>query len=208
VFVTPMRISARGDLMHDLSQAHLLALARGGDPLAGPLLISALGGRLLGYAHIYAPDLADSAREEIVEQAIEAGLRTIERFDPDRGTLYSWFRRQVRYRAGDWRRRNPLVADFPVEFAQKAPDFDQLDVAVSTHLAAAIATLKDEERLLLQLRGVEELDHAEIGRRLGIAESTARQRFKRAKDQLALAMRADEVLRPLLNEPTHGKGNP
>src|SRR4051794_33526926 len=92
-------------------EAELAAKARNGDPSAAPFLVSCFGERLLGYARGHAPDLSDADRERIVELAIEAGVRAIDRFDPNRGSLESWFRGQIRFQTLGWRRRVPQHAE-------------------------------------------------------------------------------------------------
>src|SRR6266545_395192 len=92
-------------------EAELVDKARRGDPSAAPFLVSCFGERLLGFARAHAPDLSDADLEQIVELAIESGVRAIDRFDPTKGSLEAWFRGQVRFRALDWRRRVPLVTE-------------------------------------------------------------------------------------------------
>src|SRR5215213_9875222 len=88
-------------------ERELIDKARRGHPSAAPFLVSCYGERLLGYARAHAPDLSDADREAIVEVAIEAGVRAIDRFDPEKGTLRSWFRTQIRYQTLGWRRATP-----------------------------------------------------------------------------------------------------
>ena len=95
--------------MSDDLEEHLIRLAKAGDPAAAPMIVSYLAERLLGYAHGLAPNLPDSDRERIVELAVEAGLRAFDRFDQTRGSLFSWFRRQVAFRTADWHRTAPAM---------------------------------------------------------------------------------------------------
>jgi RNA polymerase sigma factor (sigma-70 family) len=170
-------------------ERELVDKSRKGDPTAGPFLISYLGDHLLGYARAIAPDLGDVEREQIVEIAIEAGVRSINRYDPSRGGLRGWFRRQVRWKTSEWWRSGPPPAeqlpDEPVSAPLVEPD-DQpiLSEVVAEGLRAVIAELPPEDRLLLALRAVEGLGHAEIGMRMNMKTATVRQRYKRLLERL------------------------
>jgi RNA polymerase sigma factor (sigma-70 family) len=174
----------------------LVRRARAGDPLAAPMLVSMLGDRLLGFAHSQAPSLSDTDREQIVELAVEAGVRSIKAFDPARGTLYSWFRQQVRYQTKQWFRTHPPLAelaDYSVPPDDSNPS--QLDdPAIRTALRACIAQLSSDDQDILALRSAEGLAFQEIALRMNLKEATARQRHKRALDRLRKIANADETL--------------
>jgi RNA polymerase sigma factor (sigma-70 family) len=181
----------------DELEAELVRRARAGEAIAAPMLVSYLGDRLLGFAHSHAPWLSDADREQIVEMAVEAGVRSIDRFDPDRGSLFSWFRQQVRYNTSQWRRTHVDTAawptNVPVPQLDPAPSWMD-DPVVRAGLAAALRTLSRDDRVVLALRNAEELAFAEIGLRLGIHEPTARQRHKRALARLRSAVRQNPDL--------------
>jgi len=96
-------------------------------------------------------------------------------------TVRNLWRNQLR----DGRRFEPhdqsiferLPADSPVD----DPVVSALDVDT---LLIAMETLSKSHRELIDLKYVERLDYAEIGLRLGITPSTARQRVHRAREQL------------------------
>lgn len=201
--------------MSDALEDHLIALARAGDPAAAPMIVSYLADRLLGYAHGLAPHLYDSDREQIVELAVEAGLRSFDQFDADRGSLFSWFRRQVSYRTADWNRSAPVVVAVDDDSPEPALPDTHADISrfdtpvVRDRLAAAIQTLSTDDRLILALRGSEQLTFGEIAMRLDIPEPTARQRFRRARLRLAPRILADDVLGPLIQVDTEeAEGEP
>ena len=163
-------------------EVELIESARRGDPSAAPFLVSCYGERLLGYARAHAPDLSDADRERIVELAIEAGVRAIEKFDPTKGSLHSWFRGQVRFQTLSWRRRvppNSAATDDLAAPADAPPDDEKIEA-----LRRAIARLGAEDRLILALRSSERIAFAEIAQRLDITEATARQRHHRALQRL------------------------
>jgi len=167
-----------------------------GDPIAAPMLISILGDRLLGFAHSEAPGLSDTDREQIVELAVEAGVRSIHSFDPDRGTLFSWFRQQVRYQTRQWFRNHPACAAMPDDVEEPSTiEFSWMDdEIVRNGLAKAIAQLSGDDQLILALRSAERMAFSEIGLRLGIKEPAARQRHKRALGRLRVIANKDKEL--------------
>jgi RNA polymerase sigma factor (sigma-70 family) len=157
----------------------LVEQAKRGEPHAAPFLVSLFGEKLLGYARAHAPDLSDADREQIVEQAIEAGTRALGTFDPDRGSLFGWFRTQVRYKTLTWRRSAQLSTEVPDDL--QAPEkVGEPDEKVVAAVERAMQRLPRETQLILALRDVEQLDYAEIGQRLRIKTDTARQRHRRA----------------------------
>src|ERR1700733_2910212 len=104
--VTPERRGLGGEM--DIGR--LIEQLKAGDDTAGPVLVSILAPRLLGYAEMIANDLPLADREQAVEQAIETAIRRIDRYDPNRGTFPGWVRPFVRHAVSDWRRDHPTGA--------------------------------------------------------------------------------------------------
>jgi RNA polymerase sigma factor (sigma-70 family) len=169
--------------MVDDLERDLVEKARRGDSSAAPFLVSQFGERLLGYARSHAPDLSDADREQIVERAIEAGVRAIARFDPARGTLAGWFRTQVRYKTLAWRRANPVSVPLNPDMVEP-PTSPPFDPAAVKAVRRAIGKLGRDDQIVLALRDAEQLDYREIAQRLNITEDAARQRHARAKKRL------------------------
>ncbi len=186
--------------MDDDLEAQLVERARRGDPSAAPFLVSCYGERLLGYARSHAPDLTDTDRECIVELAIEAGVRAIERFDPKLGTLQSWFRGQIRFKTMAWRRARPPSLPLGVDLADEPQPDRSVDTSTTGALRRAIARLSRDDQLILALRSVEQLAFSEIAQRLGIEAATARQRHHRARNRLREQAEADETLQTYMKE--------
>jgi len=186
--------------MDDDLEAQLVERARRGDASAAPFLVSCYGERLLGYARSHAPDLTDADRECIVELAIEAGVRAIERFDPTRGTLQSWFRGQIRFKTLAWRRATPTSLPLDVDLADESRPDRSVDTPTTEALRRVIARLSRDDQLILALRSVEQLAFSEIAQRLGIEEATARQRHHRARSRLRDEAAADETLQAYTKE--------
>jgi RNA polymerase sigma factor (sigma-70 family) len=177
--------------------AEIARRAQAGDPLAAPMLVSMLGDRLLGFAHSQAPTLSDADREQIVELAIEAGVRAIKTFDSTRGTLYSWFRQQVRYQTRQWFRTHPPMAEL-TDVPAVAPDGSDTswleDPSIRAALRKCISQLSADDQDILAIRSAEGLAFQEIALRMNIKEATARQRHKRALDRLRRFAMANETL--------------
>ncbi len=180
-------------------EAELVEKARRGDASAAPFLVSCFGERLLGYARAHAPDLSDADREQIVELAVEAGVRAIDRYDSTKGTLEGWFRGQVRYRTLGWRRGQPLMAEIRDEPAIPSPEPASGATTVGA-LRAAMSRLSHDDQLILALRSTERIAFAEIAQRLGISEDAARQRHHRAVQRL----RSDALHEPGLEHLAKG----
>ena len=175
-------------------EADLLGKARRGEPSAAPFLVSYYGERLLGFARAHAPDLSDPDREQIVELAIEAGVRSIRRFDEAKGTLLAWFRGQVRYQTLGWRRSHPPMAALSDNVVSREPPVEPAPATIEA-LRAALARLSHDDQVILALRNVEGLAYSEIAQRLGISDDATRQRHKRALKRLRVAVRDEPALR-------------
>lgn len=187
--------------MEDDLEAALLEKARQGDPSAAPFLVSCYGEQLLGYARAHAPDLSDTDREQVVEMAIEAGVRAIDRFDPARGTLVSWFRTQVRYKTLAWRRSIPPTTPIDREL-EEPPPLVRIETTATDALRRAISRLSRDDQIILALRSSEALDHRDIAQRLGIHEAAARKRHSRALKRLGTEARRECQLQHL-DQPTN-----
>jgi RNA polymerase sigma-70 factor (ECF subfamily) len=141
-------------------------------------------------------DLAADMTSEVFARALEAAAR----FDDDRGSARTWlymFARQLLVDA--WRhgrvenaararlKMDPLVVTD--EFLQT---IEQVAAAQSDVLGL-LEELPEEQRLALEGRVVDELDYAELSRRLSCSESVVRQRVSRGLR--ALRRRFDEQTR-------------
>jgi RNA polymerase sigma factor (sigma-70 family) len=185
-------------------EAELVDKARRGDPSAAPFLVSCFGERLLGFGRAHAPDLSDADREQIVELAIEAGVRAIDRFDPIKGSLEAWFRGQIRFQTLGWRRRVPPTTkanDHLVDTPELPPTQPcDTDAGVIEALQRAISRLSRDDQLILALRSSEQVAFGEIAHRLGISEDAARQRHHRALRRLRTEAGAETGLGHLIKE--------
>jgi RNA polymerase sigma-70 factor (ECF subfamily) len=167
----------------------LIQQLKAGDDTAGPILVSILAPRLLGYAEMIANDLPLADREQAVEQAIETAIRRIDRYDPNKGTFPGWVRAFVRHAVGDWRRQHPAGAPSQLDQRTDAatPEDDteeEPDNPASAALTALVFTAPEADQLILRLRYEENLPHTQIAERLGVSEPACRKRLERALGRL------------------------
>lgn len=183
-------------------ERELIDKARRGDPSAAPFLVSCFGERLLGFARAHAPDLSDADRESIVEFAIEAGVRAIDKYDPARGSLEAWFRGQVRFQTLGHRRHAAAMTELNDQLEDPSPDQPNPPVETASVIALrrVISQLAPDEQRILALHNVERIGFAEIGQRIGISEDAARQRHHRARKRLRLEAMAEPELQHLVKE--------
>lgn len=144
---------------------------------------------------VYDPQLALDLAAETFAQAFVARRRFSGSPESDaRAWLFTIARRQLSryYRRGlaelkaierlGLERPHPDTAEL-----QHVERLASLDQARET-LGSGLEVLKDEERLAIRLRVVEELPYAEVARRLGVSEPTARARVSRSLKALAQAL--------------------
>lgn len=146
--------------------------------------------RCLREARRYLPD---AEAEDAVQEALLRAYRRRDAWVPPSGPL-PWLLTITRNEAFRLLDRNRRSRTVPVADPPDQPGEDSELERVLLRMAVADGTLglPDEDRALLQMRyGDEDLDNAEIGRRLGIPEGTVKSRLNRVRGQL----------RPLLPEP-------
>ena len=187
----------------------LIEQLRRGDPSAGPILVSIVAPRLLGYAAHLARDLGEAAHEEIVEAAIEKSISKIDQFDAERGTFTGWVRTFVRNEVATWRRHHPGATvplnEEALEVAgEPEPDEDEVEVEVAsqrdTAITALVLGLTEPAQLLLRLRFAEGLDHIAIAEALGVRPDAARKRLQRILQTLRQQAADDPDLKRLGGE--------
>jgi RNA polymerase sigma factor (sigma-70 family) len=165
----------------DLQQ--LIDQLRKGEKSAGPILVSVVAPMFMGYVEAIASDLSLPDRERAVESAIERAVDKIDRYDPMRGSFSAWARTFVRHAVADERRRGLEGAPDAVidNLAEPSPSDDSsTDSEVVTQLSEALASLGPTDQLILQLRYIEQLSHAQIASALGVSDAASRQRTARA----------------------------
>jgi RNA polymerase sigma factor (sigma-70 family) len=171
-----------------------------GDATAGPFLVSYVGPKLAGYADRIAADLTPADRDEVVERALQAVVKHIDRYDSAKGSLATWARPHFRFALLDWRRSHPggspvrldALPDFPDPAPDEPnPDTDRRAAAISSLLPDLTST----DQQIIQLRLSERLTFPQIANllidesdpppeRLKRFETACRKRFTRAVAKL------------------------
>lgn len=177
----------------------LIEQIRQGDETAGAVLVSIVAPRLLGYADLIAPDLPEVDRDLAVETAIETAIRKIDRYDESRGTFPAWVRPFVKHAVDDWRRGHTdgapaELAGEPEQPAGPPDDAGELVNPESVAIAAIVLSESEPNQLLIRLRFVEGLTHAQIAERLNVTEAASRKRLERLLAQLRSTAAGDPDL--------------
>lgn len=164
--------------------ALLIEQIRQGDETAGAVLVSIVAPRLLGYADLIGPDLPEVDRELAVDKALQTAIRKIDQYDESRGTFPAWVRTFVKHAVNDWRRRHPdgapvkLVGE-PEQPAEPPDDATELVNPQTIAIAAIVLSESEPNQLLIRLRFVEGLTHAQIAKRHNVTEAASRKRLER-----------------------------
>jgi RNA polymerase sigma-70 factor (ECF subfamily) len=171
---------------------------KAGDPDAWRSTLAVHGPRLLGYASRMLGDT--SAGEEVVQDALVAAYRSVDRFD-GRASIKSWLFRIVHNRAIDEIRRrkryvdvgdDPEAAYFNASGRWDEPCAgwqgsieDQIGAKRALErVRLAIEALPHAHREVLLLKEVEGLETAEVCETLGIQPGNLRIRLHRARGAL------------------------
>lgn len=175
----------------------LIAAALEGSPHAGTFLVSVFGPRLLGYCRSQTPDLSDTDREMICEQAVEIAVRKIETFDRAKGTFEGWLRGFVRYTVMNWRRasgqRHPdPVEDLVLQKPQTPVEPNDLEVPSPRVVALreAVSALSEADQVYLNLRYTQGLPTKAIATLVDKSDDAVRQRLSRSLRRLANQLEA------------------
>jgi RNA polymerase sigma-70 factor (ECF subfamily) len=128
-------------------------------------------------AYLVAHDAA--AAEDIAQESFLAAVRSLDRFDRRR-PFGPWLHRIVVNRAIDWSRTRRLRAESELhDVAVEQPDHSDAD-----RLAAAIASLPEDQRAVIVLRHLLEYTPGEIADLLGLPRGTVNSRLRRGLDAL------------------------
>ena len=183
----------------------LIEQIRRGDPSAGPILVSIVAPRLLGYTAHLARELSEPDHEAIVEAAIEKAILKIDQFNPERGTFTGWVRTFARNEVATWRRSHPgpnvPVNEETLELADdQAPTDDEAASPRDIAITALVLDLPEPAQLLLRLRFAEGLDHIAIAELLDVRPDAARKRLQRILQTLRERAADDPDLKHLGGE--------
>ena len=143
--------------------------------------------------------------EDIVQEAFLSLWRTGARYDRTRGSVRSWVLSAVHNRAIDAFRRESIrdgknVADDGIserieEPVRTAEEVERRDEA--HRIRAALDTLPDEQRRVIELAYFGGFSHSEIAEQLGLPAGTVKGRMRLGLSKLRLLI-SDPVSGPLL----------
>jgi len=136
--------------------------------------------------------------EDLAQEALLRAMRSLDRFDPARGSIEGWLWRIVVNLATDRgraaRRAESLWAGLAVRArAEAAPSAEllALERIRDAQLLAAVRGLPRRQRTLIALRFGADLGFAEIGQLLGDSEQAVKQATYRALASLRRRLEAD-----------------
>ncbi len=194
-----------GMVPDDRALRALFDRARDGDGAALDALCRAMRPRLfrVALAVLRDADDADDVAQEALVRAVTRRFLFL-----GTGSVGGWMTRialnLAKNRRRDRRRRDEIVAQAPasdlgargaVATAPPRPDEHLLDDEQRRRLRAALPTLPERQRDVMQLRAVAGLDFAAVAATLGITEANARMTFSLAKKKLQ-ALVAEPVAAP------------
>lgn len=182
-------------------EAARLASALEGEERAQRALYEAHHAPAFRLAYLLLQDRLDA--EEVVQDAFVYAFRHLDRYDPERASLWTWLRVIVVSRCRNKRRRKQLprislealmaVGRTPAE-TQEASDpasaLERLDVR--RRVWEALQQVSDGAREALILRYYEDLPYAEVAEILGCSSEAARSRVVHGKAQLRVLLVAPE----------------
>lgn len=173
------------------NEKELTRLLRRGDTLAMRRFYDLYAGYLAGVCSRYVADKADA--QDVLQESLVKIMYNIGRFDyRGEGSLRSWATRITVNEAlnmlRDRRRTDFADIDSGVADMADEPEPDVADIPPEA-IHDMISRLPDGYRTVFNLYAVEGRSHKEIGRMLGIGESSSASQFHRAKNRLAREIR-------------------
>jgi len=177
-------------------EAALLKKIRSGDKAAYVELVTPFRERLIRKAKSMVKDEDDA--EDIVQDAIISGYRSIHKFRADSG-IYTWLYRIVVNRAKDLltkKKKNPEkpITEQEQQFVDERQSYEKkLELSEeSSYLIDKINLLDEIYRQVIELRYFEEMSYAEIAQVLGCNQGTVKSRLFKAKELLKQMILNDE----------------
>jgi RNA polymerase sigma-70 factor, ECF subfamily len=153
-----------------------------GDQAAFAVFYDLLSARVFGAISRVLRDPAMS--EEVAQEVFVELWRTAARFDAQRGNVTAWAITIARRRAVDRVRREQSQRNRIDELGEQrvTPDDGPADEVVSsmevTRVRAAVATLPDDQREVIELSFIDGIAHTDIADRLGLPLGTVKGRVR------------------------------
>jgi RNA polymerase sigma-70 factor (ECF subfamily) len=176
----------------------LLDRVAAGDPAALGALYDRYGRVVFGllYRLLGAPEPA----EEVTQDAFHAVWRSAASYRADRGSVRTWILAIARNAAIDWRRTKGKRAGREADLAEAAEltdagrvDDDVLASLRAEAVRAAVASLPDEQRIVLTLAFWSGLSQSEIAERTATPLGTVKSRARLGMIRLRERLRAEVV---------------
>jgi RNA polymerase sigma factor (sigma-70 family) len=137
------------------------------------------------------------AAEEITQDVFTHIWENPGAFDPDRGTLRSWFCMLAHRQAVDWVRRervrDPGDRRSADSLSSGGDTGDDAATAKAVRIHSAVAGLPAAQRTAITLAYFDGLTYREVAQALGIPEGTAKSRMRLGLRQLADMLRAEGI---------------
>ncbi|TWT81012.1 ECF RNA polymerase sigma factor SigW [Planctomycetes bacterium CA13] len=131
-------------------------------------------------------DREDAA--DAVQDALLKWLGNPVRFDPNRGTLRSWFLKTVRNRCIDMQRKSRPVsaseAFDPIDPSMTLPEEQSANSELHNLVRQSLDKLPEDAKEIILLRDFHALSYSEISNVLGISSGTVMSRLHRSRKRL------------------------
>lgn len=163
-----------------------------GDPRAQRELYECFAPQMLGVCYRYARDISEA--EDMLQEGFIKVFQKIDGYG-FKGALEGWIRRIMVHTAIDLlRKRKHQMKETDIEEAMKEEIANEIiDHLELEYLYQAIQALPAGYRLVFNLYAIEGYSHDEIGKKLGIAASTSRSQYTRARNMLKNRIREDRM---------------
>lgn len=151
------------------------------DPQCERLLVEHFAAILFTVSRRYSRSREEA--EDVLQDAFVKIFENIQKYQPERGSLEGWMRRIViRTALRDYRRKFPPLEKIEVVKEQlSSSEISIIDKLEEEDLLAIIAQLPDGYRQVFNLYVIDGYSHKEVGKMLGLSESTSRSQLTRAK---------------------------
>jgi RNA polymerase sigma-70 factor (ECF subfamily) len=175
----------------------VIAAAQRGDPAASRQIIEALHRPVIATLYRFLGPAFRHETEDIAQDVFLKVFRALDRFDPGRGVKFTtWVYTFVRNHCFDVLKKRRLKTS---SLSAAGPDETPRDVAdeggrtaaelavnseLGEHIASALGSLGEDQRMVFILREYEGLDYSAIASVVGVSEGTVKSRLHRAKESL------------------------
>jgi len=139
---------------------------------------------MMSIAIRYAKDIASA--KDLVQETFITGLKKIEQFDEDKGTIGGWLRKILINKSYAQYRKNKrmLFEGEEILIDQVSNETSVIESLEAEDILKLLEKLPDGCSMIFNLKVVEGYSHVEIGEMLGISQGTSRSQLSRAKKLL------------------------